>query len=100
MIFLSRSDKHIQTSPLPITIFISVTMGCFQSKEKYTGPTMGPRLVYGAGRYEDQPQGRKPRLYNPYTGSEHVRDGSATWEDYPGEFRKEYGPRRVVIRQR
>lgn len=75
-------------------------MGCFQSKERYTPPAMGPRLAYGAGRYEDQPQARKPRYYNPYTGSEHASDDSATWEDYPGEFRKEHGPRRVVIRQR
>lgn len=75
-------------------------MGCFQSKEKYTAPVMGPRPVYVAGRYEEQGQGRKPRYYNPLTGSEHSREGSATWESYPGEFVKEHGPRAVVVRHR
>jgi hypothetical protein len=57
-------------------------MGCFCSKDSKTSPALrvdnDPGLVSGAGRYSEQVPGRKPRLYNPYTGSEHASDDSAT----------------------
>ncbi|KAF4459866.1 hypothetical protein FALBO_13377 [Fusarium albosuccineum] len=63
-------------------------MGCFCSKEKT--PASGAGAVFGAvsgaARYEDQALGRKPKYYNPISGSEHVRETSATWEEYPGKY--------------
>ncbi|RSL48959.1 hypothetical protein CEP53_009354 [Fusarium sp. AF-6] len=95
----NTTTNNTQTHLDPDSNLHPVIMGCFQSKEKYTPPMMGPRIAHGPGRYGDQPQGHKPRYYNPYTGSEHGSDGSATWESYPGEFLKENRPGRVVIRQ-
>ncbi|RTE80414.1 hypothetical protein BHE90_005112 [Fusarium euwallaceae] len=62
------------------------TMGCFCSKDSNASSTAAvrsrvdndPGLVSGAGRYSERVPGRKPRYYNPFTGSEHTSDDSAT----------------------
>ncbi|RSL63026.1 hypothetical protein CEP54_005421 [Fusarium duplospermum] len=60
------------------------TMGCFCSKDSNASSAVrarvdnDPGLVSGAGRYSEQVPGRKPKYYNPFTGSEHASDDSAT----------------------